>query len=97
MVPTLGRSPLLGECLRALREEGGEVVLVAQGPVPAEAGAPAHRRLELPRPVGFATAVNLGLAIAATPYVAVVNDDAVVEPGWLRALVEALEAEPRAA
>jgi GT2 family glycosyltransferase len=47
--------------------------------------------------VGFATAVNLGLAAAETPYVAVVNDDAVVEPGWLRALTEALEAEPRAA
>jgi hypothetical protein len=72
-------------------------VLVAQGPVPPEAGALVHRRIDLPRPVGFATAVNLGLAAAETPYVAVVNDDAVVEPGWLRALTEALEAEPRAA
>jgi len=97
VVPTLGRSPLLGACLRALREEEGEVVLVAQGPVPAEAEGMAHRRLELPRSVGFATAVNLGWATAATPFVAVVNDDAVVEPGWLRALVAALEAAPRAA
>lgn len=101
VVPTLGRSPLLADCLRALREEAGgagAVVLVSQGEAPApEVEDLAERRIVLPRPVGFAAAVNLGLATAETRYVAVVNDDAVVEPGWLRALIEALEAEPRAA
>ena len=117
VVPTLGRSPLLADCLRSLRAEaaaparaadgsgaGAEVIVVAQG---AE-GVPrrvrelppglADRRLDLPRPLGFAAAVNLGIAAAAEArYVAVVNDDAVVEPGWLGALLAALESEPRAA
>lgn len=107
VVPTLGRSPLLADCLRALRDDAGEaadVVLVAQGPRPGRSHGPGpalvgliHRRIDLPRPVGFATAAGLGLAAAETPFVGVVNDDAVVEPGWLAALLEALEAEPRAA
>lgn len=123
VVPTLGRSPLLAECLRALEAEaaglleggaesgeraggsgaGAELILVAQG---AGAGletlrrlAPglAHRRIDLPRPVGFAAAANLGIAAAEATYVALVNDDAVVEPGWLAALLSALEGAPRAA
>lgn len=107
VVPTLGRTPLLAECLRALRDDAGEaaeVVLVAQGPRRGRSHGPGpapegliHRRIDLPRPVGFATAASLGLAAAETPFVGVVNDDAVVEPGWLGALLGALEAEPRAA
>ncbi|HUP43486.1 MAG TPA: glycosyltransferase, partial [Thermoanaerobaculia bacterium] len=113
IVPTLGRSPLLAECLRALRAEAGagagataELILVAQGggagePGPgvgsAVSGGLVDRRIDLPRAVGFAAAVNLGIAASRAPFVAVVNDDAVVEPGWLAALLAALEAEPRAA
>jgi GT2 family glycosyltransferase len=112
IVPTLGRSPLLAECLRALRAEAGagaaataELILVAQGagagePGPgvgsAVSGGLVDRRLDLPRAIGFAGAVNLGIAATRAPFVAVVNDDAVVEPGWLAALLAALEAEPRA-
>lgn len=102
VVPTLGRSPLLEECLRALRAEvegsGGEIVLVEQGaPVPEPLGALADRRLHRARPVGFTAAVNLGIGAADGHWIAVVNDDAVVAPGWLGALVAALEADPRAA
>lgn len=102
VVPTLGRSPLLEECLRALRAEaersGGEIVLVEQGaPVPEALGALADRRIHLARPVGFTAAVNLGIEAAEGRWIAVVNDDAVVAPGWLAALLAALEAEPKAA
>jgi GT2 family glycosyltransferase len=102
VVPTLGRSPLLEECLRALAAEAGaargEVLLVEQGGgVPEAIGALAGRRLRVPRPLGFAAAVNLGIAVAEGPWVAVVNDDAVVAPGWLGALLAALAGEPRAA
>jgi GT2 family glycosyltransferase len=113
VVPTLGRSPLLAECLRALRAEAGEgaaavaeLILVAQGGGGGERDPDAaatvsrglvDRRIDLPRAIGFAGAVNLGIAATRAPFVAVVNDDAVVEPGWLQALLAALEAEPRAA
>ena len=47
--------------------------------------------------LGFAGGVQAGLDAAATPYVALLNNDAVAEPGWLAALVEAAEAHPEAA
>ncbi len=102
VVPTLGRSPLLAECLAALAGQSDAcpaVVVVAQGERALAADLPrlaggVERWIELPRPLGFAAAVNLGIAVAATPYVAAVNDDAVVEPGWLGALEAALDAAP---
>lgn len=112
VVPTLWRSPVLVECLEALRREeratpGVEVELV----VVAQDNADAHSRHHeprarelahvesLPKASGFSVATNRGIAALATPidYVATVNDDAVVEEGWLKALVEALEAAPEAA
>lgn len=106
VVPTLGRSPLLADCLRALRAEAGddcELIVVAQGEVEVPRGGaagppcPGERVLRAERPLGFAGAVNRGLAATAAPFVAVMNDDAVVEPGWLAAMVAALEADPAAA
>lgn len=107
VLPTLGRSPLLAECLRALRAEAGsdrELIVVAQGgcegpPSDGAVGdaAPLERWIRVERPLGFAGAVNLGVGAAAAPRVAVMNDDAVVEPGWLAALEAALDADPEVA
>ncbi len=40
---------------------------------------------------GFAVATNQGIGLAAGPYVALLNNDARPEPGWLRAMVAAIE------
>lgn len=99
VVPTIGASPHLERCLEALRCEGVETVVVHQGadePPPAAARL-AGRLLRLPANLGFAAATNRGIAETSGDYVATVNDDAVVEPGWAAALVAALDAEPRAA
>ena len=40
---------------------------------------------------GFAGANNRALSNLTTPYVALLNNDAVADPGWLASLVEALE------
>ena len=102
IVPTRGESPHLEACLAALRDDGcGEIVLVVQG---AGERAAALRRLEplvdrwLERDVnlGFAAGTNLGFAASASPFVATVNDDAVVRPGWCQAILGALAADPRA-
>ncbi len=101
VVLTLGRSPLLVPCLEALRRDGGsnlEIVLVDQGETPA--GLPAGLADKVLRPghnLGFAAGNDLGIAAAAGDWLAAVNDDAVVEPGWLGSLLAALEADPRAA
>jgi GT2 family glycosyltransferase len=98
VVLTLGRTPLLLPCLEALRREGAEIVVVDQGETAAEIPvALADRVLRPGRNLGFAAGTNLGIAATSGQWIATVNDDAIVEPGWLQALVAALEAEPRAA
>jgi len=101
VVLTLGRSPLLVPCLEALREDGGsdlEIVVVDQGETPAALPPGlADRVLRPGRNLGFAAGNNLGIAAASGDWIVAVNDDAVVEPGWLGALIAALEADPGAA
>jgi hypothetical protein len=46
---------------------------------------------------GFAGGADLGLRLASTPYVALLNNDAVADPGWLAAVVGELEADPELA
>ncbi|MEM7482317.1 MAG: glycosyltransferase family 2 protein [Acidobacteriota bacterium] len=99
VVPTLGRSPLLAECLEALRADGGaalEIVLVlpAGFELPAAIAGLMDRRVRLPEPAGFATATNAGIAAATAPFLATVNDDAVIQPGWCATLHAELEKDP---
>ncbi len=91
IVPTLGREPRLAACLEALA--GCRRVVVLQGSTPLQAAF--EELIELPHPVGFAGAVNRGLAMVRTPFVAVVNDDCIVDRGWVEALIQALEADAR--
>ena len=98
VIPTLGRSPWLIPCLEALRQDAPEIeiVLIDQGETPVEAGL-ADRILRPGRNLGFAAATNLGIAASTREFVAAVNDDALIEPGWAGRLVEALDREPLAA
>jgi N-acetylglucosaminyl-diphospho-decaprenol L-rhamnosyltransferase len=104
IVPSLGRSPWQSEMLAALRRElagtDSELVWVHQGDAPApELGGARELFVRLPQPAGFAAAANLGLDAAdpRSSVIAIVNDDLVVEPGWLQALVGELVRRPRAA
>ena len=47
--------------------------------------------------LGFAEGNNVGLRAATGAYLALVNNDAVVDPTWIRSLVDFLEAHPDAA
>ena len=103
VVPTLGASPHLAECLAALRAQEGvavEIVLVDQSAAGVELPSNlADRVLRPGRNLGFAAGTNLGLqaADAAAEWLATVNDDAVVEPGWAASLIDALTRQPNAA
>jgi hypothetical protein len=68
------------EAIAAEAEERNEVVSLLRSPT--------NR--------GYAGAVNLGLAEARGAYVAVLNMDVVVSPGWLDPLVSVLETTPGA-
>ena len=41
--------------------------------------------------VGFGAAVNQGIRASSAPFVALLNDDAVAHPGWLDAMLQALD------
>jgi GT2 family glycosyltransferase len=88
--------------LLAQRYEDFEVVVVDDG---SHDGTVAHLRehwpqvrvLANPANVGVAASLNRGVLAARGEYVALLNNDIELEPGWLAALVQALEAHPRAA
>jgi GT2 family glycosyltransferase len=58
---------------------------------------PTVRFLRLPQNTGFSGACALGLHESATEFTALVNDDCVLPPGWARALLEAMAADPACA
>lgn len=101
VVPSLG-GPHLEVCLRsvaALEPHPGKVIVVMSGgsaapPVPADT----ELRLSTRR-LGFTAAVNTGLTALTEDIdaVAVLNDDAVPDPGWLGVLTAALERRPELA
>lgn len=103
MVPTLAAGPKLVECLVSLvnqTERAFEVTVVDNSgkSLARQAGAEGLGAtvLESAENVGFGAAVNAAVRGSEAPYVAVLNDDAVAHPDWLRSLLTALEARPDA-
>src|SRR4051812_8979016 len=97
----------LGGCLDALvagSGEGVEVLVVDNDSTDGSAevaasAADRHESLRLlrsPTNRGYAGAVNVALPEARGDYVAVLNMDVVVDPGWLAPLVRFLESSPEA-
>lgn len=100
-MPTLAASPHLLECLASLEAQtlpGVEVVVVdnsGRGAIHRLGAARFRFRLiENRANAGFGAAVNQGWRLANSEYCAVLNDDAVASPGWLEALVAALDQRP---
>jgi glycosyltransferase involved in cell wall biosynthesis len=107
VVPTVGREDLAG-CLRALlAQDYDDFEVVVVDNASSDAGRqvldrvldatvdPAHRirRVVEPRP-GASFARNCGLAAASGSLVAFVDDDILVDGGWLRAVVAAFDVVP---
>ena len=98
VVPSWNSARLLPDCLGSLREQGLplELMVVDNG---SDDGTVAYLEREgvphlaLPENVGFARAMNLGAARVQAETVLALNADTVVEPGAVRALLEALEAD----
>ncbi len=100
VIPNLDGEALLGACLEGVAAQTLQpvrVLVIDSGSrdgsraITEAHGAEWHA---LAANNGFAAAVNHGIAISDSPYVALLNNDAVPEPGWLAALVEALERDP---
>jgi len=91
------------DCLVSLRGQGhSETIVVDNGSTDdtaslVRAHCPEATLLSFKENVGFCRASNRGIAQSQRDYVLLLNDDARLEPGYIRQLCEALEAHPRAA
>lgn len=106
VVPTWeGATAWLGESLAGLAAQrvspAPEILVVLDGPSP-EAERVARRQLPMAHLLrsavrrGFAQAANAGLRASKGALVALLNDDAVPEAGWLAALLDAASSDPDA-
>lgn len=94
-----GSNPYLADCLDALEGQCDSVVVVDNLPGDESVALLAGRRVVVhtnPRPLSFAANVNIGIELLDTRYAAIVNPDAVADPGCVDALVGFLEGEPAA-
>ena len=95
VIPSHNRADLLELCLRSVgrfKPEHATVLVVDDaspgGAVGAVAGRyPGVRVVRTARRVGFARAANLGVELADTPIVQLLNDDTEVTPGWADAVL----------
>jgi GT2 family glycosyltransferase len=98
VIPTWNALRYLPACLAALRAQlgpGDELVLVDNNSLDGAAAwarrhAPDARLVVLPRNLGFAGGTNAGIEAARGDLLLLCNDDALVEPGCVAALWEAL-------
>lgn len=95
VIPSWNSRGLLPRCLGSLREQGAEVELLvvdngsgdgSVGYLEAE-GVP---HVSLPRNIGFAAAVNLGVARTESSSIFVLNADTMLERGCVGGLLDAL-------
>jgi hypothetical protein len=90
----------IGACLAALAAQtrAHEVLVLDNASDDGTAELISGQRvLRLPRNRGYAGGLAAALPQVKTPFVAWLNDDAAPEPGWLAALEDTLDADPRAA
>jgi GT2 family glycosyltransferase len=103
VVVTLNGASILRNCLRGLAtqdQSGIEVIVVDNGSTEELRGLlatefPSVRVLRSEENLGFAGGNNLGIRAARGAWIALINNDAVAEPGWLSAMIRCAEGDPR--
>lgn len=100
VIVTWNGAHLLPACLDAVLPEGGCVVVVDNASTDGTrallaADYPQVEVLASPVNTGFAGGVALAGERVTTPYLVLLNNDAVVRPGWLAALLSPLDRDPR--
>jgi GT2 family glycosyltransferase len=101
IIPHWNGEGILRRCLLSLRRTRGVrfrtlVVDNASGdgsPDMVRREFPEVGLIRSPRNIGFAGGCNLGIRSADTPYAALLNNDTVPEPDWLRLLVDAADGD----
>ncbi len=103
VIPVWNGAPVVSTCLDALFTHSGdellEVICVDNASRDESAALIAHhypraRLIRQPVNLGFAGGVNAGIDAAQGDVFVLLNQDCVVQPGWLAALLRALETHP---
>jgi GT2 family glycosyltransferase len=101
VIPTLAAGGTLTECLISLTDQTRrdfEVVIVDNSgkQLARQMGAERYgaRVMENDRNIGFGAAINAAWQRSGAPFLATLNDDATAGPGWIAALLEAVEGRP---
>lgn len=105
IIPTHRAERLIGDCLKSLYRStytDFETILVDDYSTDStvkivEDGYPQVRIIRLNKNLGFARAANAGMRASDADYLVLLNDDTVVDPGWLEELVKCAREHPRAA
>jgi GT2 family glycosyltransferase len=104
IIPNWNGAHHLADCLDSLREQRyphSEVILVDNGSTDGSLALlaqnyPEVQLIALGENRGFAAACNLGLRAARGEVLVLLNNDTQTDPGWLAAVVAALERHPSA-
>ena len=92
VIPTLKGGLALDECLASLRGQtfhDFEIVLVANGPIYGDLNV--NHFIQNDTNGGYGKAINQGVAASNSDYVLALNDDTVLDPTCLQALVGAMD------
>jgi GT2 family glycosyltransferase len=106
VIPTLSADFALWDCVQSLQRQSlrefAIVIVDNSGAGRVDANWPdalPRRAATVLQPhsnLGFGAAINLAARLHPAEYIAVINDDAVADPDWLRQLVLALDQHPLA-
>src|SRR5262249_48793113 len=88
-----GGGEMLESCLRSIA--GARAVIVFDNGSPTPVRADGARVIRSDRNIGFAAGVNEAYRETTSPYVALVNNDVVLDRGWIDVTSAALDADPR--
>src|SRR5919204_5499179 len=102
VVVTFNNRAEIDACLRSLQAHSPDAEIIVVDNLSTD-GTLDHVRQHYPRVRaisagrngGFGAGVNLGAKMASGTFLAVVNPDAEVEPGWLEPLIDVLQEQPR--
>lgn len=96
IIPNLNSVRYLENCLHSLEKERAHVIVVDNGSTDGSYEMisekfPQVETIRFAENTGFCKAVNAGIAAASTKYVIFLNNDTVVEPGFVRELEKVMD------
>lgn len=102
VIPTLAGGAILTECVESIERQtftDHEIIVVDNSGEGRAEKLLKGRRVRIianPQNVGYGAAINQAARESDAPWLAVLNDDTVVHPSWLEAMMTAVEPRPDA-